>query len=107
MCTPNKALRTTIKAFLRKKGIEKEASKKRERMINLASDSTTSAVAGTPDGNPTGITNETEINTNGQKSYTETTQELSGVKSSAFDVGIQQTSTEAQMDIPRPSIEVR
>lgn len=42
-CRPNKALRTTIKVFLRKKGIEREAARKKE----LVDKATTSAASAT------------------------------------------------------------
>ena len=37
-CRPNKALRTTVKAFLKRKGIELEAAKKKEMKNAMATD---------------------------------------------------------------------
>ena len=110
LCKPNKALRTTIKAFLRKKGIEKEASKKREKVVTLPSTSATPVIPGTPNGLAFHSQMETTPDAskpifNPKEGPRETTQAPTMVPAGKSEDS-QQTSPEAQMDIPRPSIEV-
>ena len=43
-CRPNKALRTTIKVFLKKKGVEREAARKKEILAQVATTTATPAM---------------------------------------------------------------
>ena len=114
-CRPNKALRTTIKVFLRKKGIERETARKKELVEKAAA---TPAAAATPQLDATPDNLQSQIHTATSAGDTEAT--VDGVQASG---GVSQVSplvngnkesstpqipsTEDQMDIPRPSIEVR
>lgn len=114
-CRPNKALRTTIKVFLRKKGIEREAARKKELLEKVAA---TPGTADTPQLDATPDIPRSQISTPLPRGHTEnmvdgsqlssgvshTTQPANGSKVPAISQGL---STEDQMDIPRPSIEVR
>ena len=114
-CRPNKALRTTIKVFLKKKVMERETARKKE---------TVEKVSATPAPPATPLTDQTSAL---QPTETPATDSLSavvdssGAKQGSRDVS--QTSqiqddagskteesavpTEAQKDIPQDSIEVR
>ena len=114
---PNKTLRTTIKAFLKKKVMEKETQRKKDEATKLAA--ITAATPITPampeaptadsvelldlqaqDGvNGNAITN----GTNGMTSATGLSSTVPGTDTGNLT---QQTTTDAQMDVPRPSIEV-
>lgn len=101
-CRPNKALRTTIKVFLRKKGIEREAALKKESLDKTvdfpAEPSPSQHLA-------------TLVSDNGEINRT-TAQASSGIlnkvkpKSDSFTHTLQAFHVEDQRDIPRPSIEV-
>lgn len=112
-CRPNKALRTTIKVFLRKKGIEREAARKKE-LVDKA-----------PIAPNTLATSQIDAKSNIQQSEdhnipplegatavdgTASAQENSLVPQSIRVPNISPTpqisSMQEQMDIPRPSIEV-
>lgn len=113
-CRPNKALRTTIKVFLRKKGIEREAARKKELLDKTVNSSTSSA--NTP------IDQKKELSPpqisanffseNGQPNGVGTlaprrTSSLVEPINGPFALHAPQTSpVKDQMDIPRPSIEV-
>lgn len=99
-CRPNKALRTTIKVFLRKKGIEHETARKKEMVDQAAiisANSATPHVDETPD-------------LENRVSPTQGSRELShmpvAVDGSDLEANNETPSAEAQMDIARPSIEV-
>lgn len=113
-CRPNKALRTTIKVFLRKKGIEREAARKKELLEKVAATpgtADTPQLDATPDisqsHNPTSLPRgHTEPIVDGievSRGVSQTPQSANGSKVPAAQ---QALSTEDQMDIPRPSIEV-
>lgn len=114
-CKINKALRNTIKAFLRKKGIERDQALKKE----LASRAPT-----TPATLDNTIFNDASIHEASRVSVTAAAEdpakhsvqlpsdacEISVVSNTADDfeqkLDGRAPSPEAQMDIPRPSIEV-
>jgi hypothetical protein len=107
-CRPNKALRTTIKVFLRKKVIERDAARKKELLDKAV---TTATISGNPStaGRKESShfqdpkSDNAEINGDGAPAP-------SGMSNTGGDVFIphapQVSSAEDQMDIPRPSIEV-
>lgn len=114
-CRPNKALRTTIKVFLRKKGIEREAARKKELLEKVAATPGTTDTLqndGTPDlpqsqiptPLPGGHTETVADGAQVSRGISHTPQSANGSKVSATP---QIVSTEDQMDIPRPSIEVK
>lgn len=112
-CRPNKALRTTIKVFLRKKGIERDAARKKELLEKVtATPGTTDTLQndGTPD------LPQSQIPTPLPGGHTETVVDGAQVSrgishipadGSKVPATPQVVSTEDPMDIPRPSIEVR
>lgn len=114
-CRPNKALRTTIKVFLRKKGIEREAARKKELLEKVAATPGTAAdmpqLDATPDipqsqistTLPGGHTEPVVESAQVSRGVSHTPQSANGSKIPATP---QVLSTEDQMDIPRPSIEV-
>lgn len=101
-CRPNKALRTTIKVFLRKKGIEREAAFKKESLdkaVNPPVETSPSqdiepSVSG--NGEPNGVVPEAS---NGILNKIEP-------KNNPSAHAPQASQVEDQMDIPRPSVEV-
>ena len=103
-CRPNKALRTTIKVFLRKKGIEREAARKKEALEKVAA---TPAIPASPQAETTPVLPEAEASATSSAGNTEGMTDgnkVSHVSASVFqDANI---SSVDQMDIPRPSIEV-
>lgn len=112
-CRPNKALRTTIKVFLRKKGIEREAARRKELLEKVAA---TPGTADTPQLDATPDISQSHIPTPLPVGQTETTvdgaQVSRGVShtpqsanGSKVPATAQILSAEDQMDIPRPSIE--
>lgn len=113
-CRPNKALRTTIKVFLRKKGIEREAARKKELLEKVAATPgtvDTLQLDATPDipqsQTPTPLAGgHTEAVADGaqvSRGVSHTPQSANGSKVPPTP---QVLSTEDRMDIPRPSIEV-
>lgn len=114
-CRPNKALRTTIKVFLRKKGIEREAARKKELVEKAAA---APAAVATPQLEATPDNSQSQTHTAPSAGDTEAiidrVQAAGGVfQASPMVNGSKESSTphipstEDQMDIPRPSIEVR
>lgn len=110
-CKPNKALRTTIKVFLRKKGMEREAMRKKEKLEKPPATPTAPALTEDFNNVPPQITTTTPVNGSEEVvAIVEGTRDASrppgeGVASSQQPGG-HHPSAEAQMDIPRPSIEV-
>lgn len=114
-CRPNKALRTTIKAFLRKKGIEREAARKKESLDKTVISSAFSA-------NPPTDKRTEPVSSQGLATFVSDNGEppgvgapastgISNIAEPANDPSVfhapQTSHAEDQMDIPRPSIEVR
>ena len=101
-CRPNKALRTTIKVFLRKKGIEREAALKKESLDK--------AVGPPVEPSPSQDL-ETSVSGNGEPNGV-VPQASSGIlnkiepNSSPSAHAPQASQVEDQKDIPRPSVEV-
>lgn len=101
-CRPNKALRTTIKVFLRKKGIEREAALKKESLdkpVASPAEPPLSQGLGTSvfgDGKPNGVVAEIP---SGIQNKIEPRNDPSTDAHQASHL-------EDQVDIPRPSIEV-
>ena len=112
-CRPNKALRTTIKVFLRKKGIEREAARKKELLDNTivsATFSTNSFVDNRKESSPSqGLA--TLVSDKGEPNGV-AAQASSGIRNIVepkSDPSIhtpQSSQVEDQIDIPRPSVEV-
>ena len=110
-CKPNKTLRQTIKAFLRKKSIEKETARKKEKPTSLPQQAAVHAISETTNGalfQPQLHTPETTSHRNGSviDSPQEASQHSSSTPAQELQVSIPQTTTEFDVDIPRPSIEV-
>lgn len=114
-CRPNKALRTTIKVFLRKKGIERDAARKKELLEKVAA---TPGPTDIPQNDETPDLPQSQIPTPlpGGRSETvvDDAQDSRGIShipqstnGSKVPATPQVVSTEDQMDIPRPSIEVK
>lgn len=101
-CRPNKALRTTIKVFLRKKGIEREAALKKESLDKAVdsplepSPSQGLEISVSGNGEPNGVAAQLS---SGILNKTEP-------KSDSSIHAPQASHLEDQVDIPRPSIEV-
>lgn len=101
-CRPNKALRTTIKVFLRKKGIEREAALKKESLGKNAdspvepppSQGVETSVSG--DGESNGVAAEVSSGILNKP----------GPKSNPSTDAPQTFHLEDQVDVPMPSIEV-
>ncbi|MCJ1473185.1 hypothetical protein MMC13_001836 [Lambiella insularis] len=107
----NKALRTTIKALLKRKVIEKEDKRKKEDAVRLAA-STTTATPEITEAPAVEFTDTQAAIKNGVNG-TRATVDVSAAtaKDSSPEIGPEkevleeQSTTKAQMDIPRPSIE--
>ena len=109
-CRPNKALRTTVKVFLRKKGIERDAALKKEMANKVAPPSSASPApthvnetSQTPAASAAfpaepGAQHALESHENPEIAQSQKTQDLNTDGKSA--------SYEAQHDIPKQSIEV-
>lgn len=108
-CRPNKALRTTIKVFLKKKVMERETARKKEMLDKAAA---TPAIPATPvlDQAPAPQPSQTpapaaseisEDGTNARQVFRGSSQAPQAPKTSP-DI-----PTEAQKDVPQMSIEVR
>lgn len=112
-CRPNKALRTTIKVFLRKKGIERETARKKELVEKVASIPATPAIpqlnAATSSQQPQEhIAHPTvaESSVDGTPSAQDGSHVPQSSNVSNTPPAPQVSSAQEQMDIPRPSIEV-
>jgi hypothetical protein len=113
-CRPNKALRTTIKVFLRKKGIEREASRKKDLLDKIVTPSaaspnpTTDKPKHTSPSTSLAISapDKPEVNGNSASApiAVPTAEEPRNDLSTRH--ALQASLAEDQMDIPRPSIEV-
>lgn len=113
-CKINKTLRTTIKAFLRKKGIERDQALKKELASRapstpaapdnttitngMSSDAVQSSTALADDSKE----QDTEI-PKGSREASEVRKSVGGIEPKPDETI---SSAEAQMDIPRPSVEV-
>ena len=112
---PNKTLRTTIKAFLKKKVMEKETQRKKDETLKLApviaAAPLMSAIPETPitdSGKFHDLPAKDGVNGNALTNGTTNAHETSPTVLSADRESVKEPNTaEAQMDIPRPSIEVR
>ncbi|MCJ1283633.1 hypothetical protein MMC26_002964 [Xylographa opegraphella] len=110
---PNKTLRTTIKAFLKKKVMEKETQRKKDEAVKLATvtaaTTTTSAVPEMPVADSTklhDLPSEDGVDAIALTDSTTNAPETSTTVLSADQEGLKEpNTTEAQMDVPRPSIE--
>ena len=114
-CRPNKALRTTVKVFLKKKGMERETARKKEAVEKVAVAPATPATPlpeQTPVPQPSGTSVLPPTSTVADGSDTKQgsrdvsqhpqTQEDTGSKAEGSAI-----PTEAQRDIPQESIEVQ
>jgi hypothetical protein len=104
---PNKALRTTIKAFLKKKTMERDNLRKREEANKpRATTPAAPAVLDTVPDPP--LQSQPETPEGGGAIKVHSGEAVNGAALNSGD-GVEagtEPSTEAQMDIPRPSIEV-
>lgn len=113
-CRPNKALRTTIKVFLRKKGIEREAARKKELLEKIANSSTSSANApidqqkqpSPPQVSANSVSENGEPNGVGTLAPRRISNLVEPTNGSSSLHAPQTSPAEDHMDIPRPSIEV-
>jgi hypothetical protein len=108
LCTINKALRTTVKAFLKKKAMEKETQRKKELATAKAAEATQAAEAASAvqddeqvKPQPDGAVEGADVAAADVPREASTNPALDG------EGTVELASTEAQMDIPRPSIEVK
>lgn len=110
-CRPNKALRTTIKVFLKKKGIEREAARKQEAVEKVAATPTNTA---TPQIDATSDITHIQVSTapasknfeskiDGPMQPGDRLQKINSSKASSAHLTLPNAD---QKDIPRPSIEV-
>lgn len=112
-CRPNKALRTTVKVFLRKKGIEREAARKKELVDKAATFPATSAmnlvdmssVAKQPEVSIRSTTRDIDNNLagSGPQNGSDVTQSMNSIDNAVVP---KISPLEEHKDIPRPSIEV-
>ena len=113
-CRPNKALRTTIKVFLKKKGIERETARKKEMVDQAAATAAATdiiLVDNTPNHQPSQTpilpsAGDVEVRAEPTQGSNEVAQAPEAPKESDSQSGTQILPEAAQMDIARPSIEV-
>ena len=108
-CRPNKALRTTIKVFLKKKVMERETARKKEMLDKAAATPATPATpvpdqtpAPQPSETPAPATAEAAQDGNDARQASRDPSQAPQVSKTSPDI-----PTEAQKDIPQMSIEVR
>ena len=111
-CRPNKALRTTVKVFLKKKGMERETARKKDAVEKVVATPATPLPEQTPVPQPSGtpalLPTSTLVDGSDSKqgsrgvSQTPQAQEEAGSKAGGSVI-----PTEAQKDIPQESIEVK
>ena len=114
-CRPNKALRTTIKVFLKKKVMERETARKKEAVEKAFTTPATPATplldqtpapqpSETPAPDPTSaVADSTDVKQgSGDGSQAAQAQDDAGLKTEESAI-----PTEAQKDIPQESIEVK
>ena len=114
-CRPNKALRTTIKVFLKKKVMERETARKKEAMEKAIPTPATLAtplpdqtpapkLSETPASLPVSAIVDSSDNKQGFRDVSQPTQaqDNAGLKTEESAI-----PTEAQKDIPQDSIEVK
>ena len=106
-CRPNKALRTTIKVFLKKKGVEREGARKKEMLAQAAptpATPITPAVEGTlarqQSQHPANPAPDSQITADFKQEWQDTSQLVKAVNSS------DKVNAQPGMDIPQQSIEV-
>lgn len=110
-CRPNKALRTTIKVFLKKKGIEREVARKQEAVEKVAATPTNTA---TPQleaasdithfqTSTAPASKHSESKTDGLPQLGDGSQKINSSKAPSRHITLPNAD---QQDIPRPSIEV-
>lgn len=110
-CRPNKALRTTIKVFLKKKGIEREAARKQEAVEKIAAtpvNTTTPQIEAAPiiahsQTSTAPASNNLESKTDGLLQPSDGSQKINSSKASPAHMTLPNAD---QKDVPRPSIEV-
>ena len=113
-CKINKTLRTTIKAFLRKKGVERDQALKKEMASRAPATPATSDNANSGEGLGTNTPQNSMASTDkpdeqrsepskGPLEASDISKSIDGVQHKTED---QTVSVEAHQDIPRPSIEV-
>jgi len=107
LCKPNKALRTTIKVFLRTEEKKRETQKGKEQ-AELASQTPVAPVAVKEPVADGALNSEVEGIKTGNAEVEHPDEPLKAEHTdpgASADIGAQ-ASVEAQMDIPRPSVEV-
>lgn len=114
-CMPNKALRTTIKVFLKKKVMERETARKKEAIDKVIAAPATPATslpeqtpAPQPSETPVLPSTSTAVDNSGA---TQGSRDVSQAPQAQDDAGPKTVEssipTEAQKDIPQESIEVK
>ena len=114
-CRPNKALRTTIKVFLKKKVMERETAKKKEA-VDKASATPATPVMPSPDQTPALQSSETPAlplasatvdNSDAKHDSRDVSQAPQAQDNGGSKTEESAIPTDAQKDIPQESIEVR
>ena len=109
-CKPNKSLRTTIRAFLKKKVMEKENARKKQMLAKKPPPSAAPASLETANGEASQLNSVIEAGSTlvpvAKDSPGETPQASSAAPVQILEGDGQQTPSDGQKDIPRPSIEV-
>ena len=113
LCKPNKTLRTTIKAFLKKKVMEKETQRKKEDAAKTSAIGTATPVAALSSNSISAEKSEEdgkdlpESMSKGSDGVEDRVGPEVSETSAAVPEGLRQKLSEvAQMDVPRQSIEV-
>ena len=109
-CKPNKSLRTTIRAFLKKKVMEKENAKKKQMLAKKPPPSAAPALLETTNSEVSQLNPVVEAGSTLVPIAKDGPEDTSRAPSAAPAEGLerdgQQTPSDGQKDIPRPSIEV-
>lgn len=114
-CRPNKALRTTIKVFLKKKVMERETARKKEAMEKAIPTPATPATP-LPDQTPAPKLSETPAlppvsaivdSSDDKQAFRDVSQPTQAQDNAGIKTEESAIPTEAQKDIPQDSIEVK
>lgn len=112
-CRPNKALRTTVKVFLKKKGMERETARKKEAVEKVAVTPATPATplpeqtpVPQPSGTPVPPPTSTVVGSDAKQGSRDVSQHPQAQEDGSKVEG-SNIPTEAQKDIPQESIEVK
>lgn len=111
-CRPNKAMRTTIKVFLKKKVMERETARKKEALSNMAATPATPATplpdeTSAPQPSQTPVLPASDISSEGGDAKQGFRDSIHTTQAKEEKADEQAVPTEAQKDIPQMSIEVK